>query len=291
MVDCLNQSSKHCGKMPRQQKTDHAKALANLAFWAVLPCISLPVLRLTLLQRSWAQIISGCISHPPVLTPTFQSSCKLPFLWIFVCSVACTHEYGVVTFSNLTVNTWCATSGRQSGLFGLSGHSEGTGTQGQHWHCCHCTQSPTASLSLRQGFLCLLCAAGFLHGIYYNGFEKKRKHYQQLGLLGDSRSQRREAVDELPHPYKAHGEQEQTLCDGRVLAVGSSCVLSTPSSHDSIKWLHGNTANGVFQEFIIAFDVAAITAQSFWSAVISFNNQNDSHSEFFLPLQRQCVLS
>lgn len=67
MVGCLNQSSKHCGKMPRQQKTDYAKALANLAFWAVLTGISLPVLRLTLLQRlqqgHWVR--SFCVHQSP----------------------------------------------------------------------------------------------------------------------------------------------------------------------------------------------------------------------------------
>lgn len=223
MVDCLNQNSKHCGKMPRQQKTDHAKALANLAFWAIFPCISLPLLTLTLLQRSRAQIFSGCINHPPVWAPTSQSSCKLPFLWIFVCSVACTREYGIVTFSTLTVNVDVPD---QEGKV-----------------------APVLSVVVQKG----------------------QGHR-----------------DSTTTAATAHEAQQPLSLSGRGF---SACVLSTPSFHDSVKWLHANTANAVCQEFILAFDVAAITAQSFWSAVISFNNQNDSHSESFIPLQRQCVLS
>lgn len=31
---------------------------------------------------------------------------------------------------------------------------------------------------------------------------------------------------------------------------------------NSVKWLNGNTANVVFQEFILAFDVTTVVAQS-----------------------------
>lgn len=47
-----------------------------------------------------------------------------------------------------------------------------------------------------------------------------------------------------------------------VIAVGSSCILSTHSFRDSVKWLNGNTANVVFQEFILVFDVTTVVAQS-----------------------------
>lgn len=47
-----------------------------------------------------------------------------------------------------------------------------------------------------------------------------------------------------------------------VLKEGSSCILSTHSFRDSVKWLNGNTANVVFQEFILAFDVTTVVAQS-----------------------------
>lgn len=289
MVDCLNQSSKHCGKMPRQQKTDHAKALANLAFWAILTCISLPVLSLTLLQRSLPQIISGCISHLPVLMPKFQLSCKLPFLWIFVCSVAYTHKYDIATFSPFTVKTWCerkitkakGPDHRHPGLSDLPECAEGTGTL---------TLLPVHEEpnSLTQAGISLpaLCSRFSTWHLLQWAWEKEQtlSAVTGVGLLGDSRSQRGEAVDEIPPIPVKHTENRSK---SRVLKEESllwAVPVFYPLTHPmTIKWLHGNTANVVFQEFILAFDVAAIMAQSFWSAVISFNNQNYSHSESFFP--------
>lgn len=125
--------------------------------------------------------LSVCISHPPVWNFDNLTSCL--FFGFFFCSAAYTYEYGITTLSTFTTRTWCAKSERWRGqitdiLLSVA-MQRGHGHKGQHQHCCHCTKSPTASLSPRHAFLCLLCAAGFVRGTHCNGLGKKRK-YQQL---------------------------------------------------------------------------------------------------------------
>lgn len=79
---------------------------------------------------------------------------------------------------------------------------------------------------------------------------KEEKILSAVIRVGVTGRQRGKAVGEIPHPYKPQREQEWTVSSRRSHCC--SCVLVTPSFHDSIKWLKGNTANVVFQEFILA---------------------------------------
>lgn len=137
--------------------------------------------------------------------------------------------------------------------------------------------------------LLLLCTLSFSDGTFCTGVERKRKQLPARALITTVCVSLRQQIikshgGSLPSPMK-HTENMSKMC---MQKEDSFLHFIYPLA---LKHLNGNTGKpsasateATPQEFTLALDVIAIIAQSFWSTMISFKNQNDPYSESFLSL-------